>query len=194
MSKEIVYEGSRTFGSKRLAEIWANEVGNDRMAWYVDYFLEEPAQFQVRLLAEDDATGTVIRATNENKEQRDPNDPENSQWGSEDVGRWFIHELPNGNAVEHRWVLLFTSPQGEVWGIHIERNLIFCFGPDSLSLPAENLWDIYVEHGLAGPMMASNNRNSKLLAFIDQPDVFGFIEREDVLQHYMVALAGAVDS
>ena len=81
----------------------ATELANDRMAWYVDYFTEDPEQFEVRLIATEPNTGIEIRMTNENKEQRDPNDPENGQWGAGDVAEWFKKDVPGGEKIEHRW-------------------------------------------------------------------------------------------
>lgn len=195
MQKEVVYLGSRKFNDgKPLAEIFASELSNERMAWYVDYFTEDPEQFEVRLLATEPNTGVEIRMTNENKEQRDPNDPENGQWGGEDVAEWFKKDVPGGEKIEHRWIRSFTSDTGEVWGLHVESRRIFCFGPNALSLPTENLWDLYVEEGIAGPLKASLAfRQSKLHSIVTDPDVYGTLDKIGLVQEYMLALAGMLD-
>jgi hypothetical protein len=132
--------------------------------------------------------------TNENKEQRDPNDAENGQWGGNDVAEWFKTTAPGGEKVEHRWILTFTSDTGEVWGLHVEANRIFCFGPTALSLPSENLWDLYVEEGIAGPLKASLAfRTSRLQAMVMDPDIFGHLDKVGLVQEYMLALAGMLD-
>jgi hypothetical protein len=188
--KEIVFKGSRPFNDgKALKDIFSSEVGNDRMAWYVDYFLEDPSKFQVRFLAED-SNGVTVRMTNENKEQRDPND----QWGANDVSRWFQQEIPGSDSIEHRWIILFSSPVGEIWGLHLEANRVFLFGPNALSLPTENLWEDYVENGISGPIKASNHSQSVFLSLVIDPDLFGALDKENVLQDYMIALAGILDN
>ncbi len=195
MQKEQLYLGTRNFNDgKALADIFATELSNDRMAWYVDYFTEDPEQFEVRLIATEPSTGIEIRMTNENKEQRDPNDAENGQWGGGDVAEWFKTTAPGGEKVEHRWILTFTSDTGEVWGLHVEANRIFCFGPNALSLPNENLWDLYVEEGIAGPLKASLAfRTSRLQAMVMDPDIFGHLDKVGLVQEYMLALAGMLD-
>ena len=193
--KEVTYLGTRKFNEgKSLHKILLEELANDRMAWYVDYFTDDPETFEVRYIATEPNTGVEILMTNENKNQRDAADPENGQWGPKDVAEWFKQEVPNGDKIEHRWIMSFTSDTGEVWGLHIEAYRIFCFGPNVLSLPSENLWDSYVEDGIAGPLKASLEfKKSKLHAIVINPDVFGTLSKIGLVQDYMLALAQMLD-
>ena len=104
----------------------------------MDHFTEQASQYGVRYLADG------IMMTNENKDQRDPNDKEGSQWTGPDVAEWFIKDDES-----HSYTFLFQLTDiGEVFGIHAESYRVFPFGPQALSLPVANLWDDYVEHGI----------------------------------------------
>lgn len=64
---------------------------HEKYAWYVDYATDvvEARGFLVRFLSED----PFIAWSNENKEQRDPDDPASTNWESEDIARWFeVHD------------------------------------------------------------------------------------------------------
>ena len=175
--------------AKTLTDIFAHEVENPKMAWYVDYYTEDPGRYRVRYLAV--SARNTIFMTNENKDERDPADLESSQWGGADVAEWFS---PDGSNVEHRWVFLFQHASGEVYGIHTEANRVFAFGPASLSLPMVNLWEEYVEHGILGPVQAcSKIQESKLFGIIEDPDVQGQLVKSGLLQEYLSALAALLD-
>ena len=48
---ESVWAGDQDFNGKKLTQIFEQEVRNDKIAWYVDYFTQDAAQFNVRFLA-----------------------------------------------------------------------------------------------------------------------------------------------
>lgn len=188
--KEQWHKGTAKYEEgKTLTDIFAHEVENQKMAWYVDYYTEDPGRYRVRYLAVS-PTNTVLM-TNENKDERDPADLESSQWGGSDVAEWFCRD---GSKVEHRWVFLFQHSSGEVYGIHCEANRVFAFGPASLSLPISNMWEEYVEHGILGPLKAcSKVEESKLFGIIEDPDVHGQLVASGMLVEYLTALATILD-
>lgn len=192
MSREQAFAGNSKFGNKSLQDIFSNKVFNPQIAWYIDYYLKEVLLNYVNFLATCPETGKTIKATDENKEVRDPNDIENSQWSGEDVKNWFVETNETGEEeekIQHRWILLFEAKNRENFGIHFEAYRVFCFGPSSLHLPTENLWEEYVEDGLFGPIEASGQDKPQILYLIDQPDVFGFLDKTGLVNEYMVALA-----
>ena len=126
--------------------------------------------------------------TNENKDQRDPNDKEGSQWTGPDVAEWFIKDDES-----HSYTFLFQLTDiGEVFGIHAESYRVFPFGPQALSLPVANLWDDYVEHGINGPLKGCMISNTKLVAIVHNP-MWATIEKYGLGQDYMLTLAGILD-
>lgn len=182
-SREIVFRGDKSYDGHRLSEIWDREVKNEKIAWYVDHFTEDAEQFGVRYLIPD------LRMTNENKDQRDPNDKEGSQWGSDDVAEWF-----GKDDILHTYTFVFQIPDiSEVFGIHCEPRRVFPFGPRALSLPVANLWDEYIEHGVNGPLKACMvTDNSKLVAIVQNP-TWATIEKYGLGQDFMLTLAGILD-
>jgi hypothetical protein len=126
--------------------------------------------------------------TNENKEQRDPNDIEGSQWEGGDVAEWFGKTKP-----QHTWVAVFIHDTGEVFGIHVEANRVFPFGARALSLPVENLWTEYVEHGIYGPLkVCLMGKSAKLIAIVADAR-FATLETYGLTQDYMLTLAAVLD-
>lgn len=188
--KEQWYPGTGKYEKgETLTDIFAHEVENPKMAWYVDYYTEDPARYQVRYLAV--SPRATVFMTNENKDERDPSDLEGSQWGGSDVAEWFSRD---GSNVEHRWVLIFQHASGEVYGLHVEANRVFAFGPASLNLPTNNLWEEYVEHGILGPVQAvAKLQESKLYGIIEDPDVGGQLTKSGLVIEYMTALAVLLD-
>ncbi len=70
-----------------LSELFLREVvENTTLAWYVDYFTEDPAMFRIFYLSVEPR----LMWTNEVLEQRDPEDPASTMWSHEDVARWFF--------------------------------------------------------------------------------------------------------
>jgi hypothetical protein len=189
---EIVHVGSTVFKSgKSLSEIFSHEIKNDKMAWYIDYYTQNAEHYRVRYLATEAVNGHAIMMTNENKEARDPSDPEGGQWLGSDVAPWFKKD---GSDSQHRWVFLFEHVSGETYGVHCEANRVFLFGPASLSLPTSNLWDEYVEHGIYGPIRsAAEFDQSQLESIIIDPDVHGSLEKKGLLIEYTNALASLLD-
>jgi hypothetical protein len=185
---ESVWAGDQDFNGKKLSQIFEQEVRNDKIAWYVDYFTQDAAQFNVRFLAGDDGDPKRVMMTNENKEQRDPNDIAGSQWEGDDVAEWFGKTKP-----QHTWILIFTHDTGEVFGIHAEANRVFPFGARALSLPVENLWKEYVEHGIYGPLKACLSvKNAKLVAIVADSK-FETLNGYGLAQDYMLTLAAVLD-
>lgn len=189
--KEQFHKGTAKYEEegKTLTEIFAHEVENPKMAWYVDYYTEDPGRYRVRYLATS-PTNTILM-TNENKEERDPADLASSQWEAGDVAEWFRRD---GSLVEHRWCFLFQHSSGEVYGIHCESNRVFAFGPNSLSLPTSNLWEEYVEHGILGALRScAGISESKLYGIVEDPDVQGQLVKSGLLVEYLSALAALLD-
>jgi hypothetical protein len=185
---ENIWPGDQEFNGKKLSQIFEQEVRNDKIAWYVDYFTQDAAQFNVRFLAGADDDPKRVMMTNENKEQRDPNDIEGSQWEGKDVAEWFGKAKP-----QHIWCVIFTHDTGEVFGIHVESNRVFPFGARALSLPVENLWKEYVEHGIYGPLKAClAGKNAKLVAIVADSR-FATLETYGLTQDYMLTLAAILD-
>jgi len=185
---EKVWAGDLEFNGKKLTTIFEQEVRNDKIAWYVDYFTQDAAQFNVRFLAGSDDDPDRVMMTNENKEQRDPNDIAGSQWEGGDVAEWFGKTKP-----QHTWVAIFTHDSGEVFGIHVESNMVFTFGARALSLPVENLWKEYVEHGILGPLQAClSSKNAKLVAIVADAR-FATLDTYGLTQDYMLTLAAVLD-
>ncbi len=174
---------------KSLTDIFAHEVENPKMAWYVDYYTEDPGRYRVRYLAV--SARNTIFMTNENKDERDPADLDASQWGEGDVAEWFTAD---GSTVEHRWCFLFQHNAGEVYGIHVEKFRVFAFGPACLSLSTSNLWEDYVEHGILGPLRAcAGIDESSLLGIVEDPNVYGQLEKDGLQVEYLSALAAILD-
>jgi hypothetical protein len=185
---ENIWAGDQDFNGKKLSQIFEQEVRNDKIAWYVDYFTQDADQFNVRFLAGADGDPKRVMMTNENKEQRDPNDIEGSQWEGADVAEWFGKTKP-----QHTWIVIFTHDSGEVFGIHVEANRVFPFGARALSLPVENLWSEYVEHGIHGPLKAClSAKNAKLVAIVADAQ-FATLEGYGLTQDYMLTLAAVLD-
>jgi hypothetical protein len=185
---ENVWAGDAVFNGKKLTTIFEQEVRNDKIAWYVDYFTQDAAQFNVRFLAGDDDDDGRVMMTNENKEGRDKNDVEGSQWAGPDVAEWFGKTKP-----QHTWIVIFTHDSGEVFGIHVEANRVFPFGARALSLPVENLWNEYVENGIYGPLKAClSAKNAKLVAIVADAK-FATLEGYGLTQDYMLTLAAVLD-
>jgi hypothetical protein len=189
--KEVFHKGTAKYEEgKPLTEIFAHEVENPKMAWYVDYYTEDPGRYRVRYLAVS-PTNTILM-TNENKDERDPADLDASQWSAGDVAEWFTAD---GSTVEHRWCMIFQHTSGEVYGIHVEKFRVFAFGPASLSLSTGNLWDEYVENGILGPLRAcAGITESKLVGIVEDPNVHGQLEKSGLLVEYLSALASVLDS
>jgi hypothetical protein len=81
-----------------------------------------------------------------------------------------------------------------VFGIHVEANRVFPFGARALSLPVENLWSEYVEHGILGPLKAClSAQNAKLVAIVADSR-FETLERYGLTQDYMLTLAAILDN
>jgi hypothetical protein len=185
---EHIWAGDQDFNGKKLSQIFDQEVRNDKIAWYVDYFTQDAAQFNVRFLAGEDDDPKRVMMTNENKEQRDPNDIAGSQWEGADVAEWFGKTKP-----QHTWVAVFAHDTGEVFGIHVEANRVFPFGARALSLPVENLWREYVEHGILGPLKAClSAKNAKLVAIVADAR-FETLDGYGLTQDYMLTLAAVLD-
>lgn len=189
--KEQFHKGTDKYAdSKSLTEIFSHDVENQKVAWYVDYYTEDPGRYRVRYLAV--SPTNKILMTNENKDERDPADPESTQWESADVAEWFSVE---GSPIEHRWVFLFQHTSGELYGIHCEANRVFAFGPASLSLPTSNLWEEYVEHGILGAIRGCTQfSDSTLYGIIEDPNVRGQLEKSGLLVEYLSALAALLDT
>jgi len=185
---EHTWPGDQDFNGKKLSDIFEVEVKNDKIAWYCDYFTQDAAQFNVRFLAGNDNDPGRVMMTNENKEQRDPNDVDGSQWGGGDVAEWFGKTKP-----QHTWIIIFVHPTGEVFGLHVEANRVFPFGARALSLPVENLWDEYIEHGILGPLKACLvSKDAKLVAIVADAQ-FSTLEKYGLTQDYMLTLAAVLD-
>lgn len=185
---EHIWAGDQEFNGKKLSQIFDQEVRNDKIAWYVDYFTQDASQFNVRFLAGEDEDPKRVMMTNENKEQRDPNDVAGSQWEGADVAEWFGKTKP-----QHTWVVIFAHDSGEVFGIHVEANQVFTFGARALSLPVENLWKEYVEHGILGPLKAClGSQSSKLVAIVADAR-FETLDGYGLTQDYMLTLASVLD-
>lgn len=184
MSREFVHKGHTKYDEDTLSTLFFREIRNERMAWYIDYFTEDPEQFGVRYLAE--GANDRVWMTNEKKDKRDPNDC----WGSNDVITWFSQDN-----TEHRWMFFFRTSQGDLWGLHVEANLVFAFGPDGLSLPAANLWDEYVTDGILGPLRMTGFDGDKqaLEAIVVDPDLHGELDKFALLDKWLFALAGILD-
>jgi len=187
--KEVVFGGTEQFNeNKTLAEIWKAEVNNNAIAWYIDYYTEDPETFQVRILAE--GNGRTVRMTNENKADRDAD--EGLKWGGVDVKDWFIED---GSDHAHHWDLIFRHASGEEMGIHVEPFRVFAFGPASLSLPLTNMWDAYIEDGILGPVKGTAGFDEmSLLAIAVDSDLYGGqLQAHNLVSHYMVGLASILD-
>jgi hypothetical protein len=191
LPKEQFHKGTAKYEEdKSLTDIFAHEVENPKMAWYVDYYTEDPGRYRVRYLAV--SPRHTILMTNENKDERDPADLQGSQWEAGDVAEWFTVD---GSTVEHRWCFIFRHTSGEVYGIHVEKFRVFAFGPASLSLSTSNLWEEYVEHGILGPLRScAGVQESKLHGIIEDPDVYGHLSKTGLLVDYLSALAALLDS
>lgn len=188
--KEHFHKGTAKYDKgDTLTDIFAHEVENPKLAWYVDYYTEDPERYRVRYLAS--STRETIYMTNENKDERDPADLEASQWGGGDVAEWFSKD---GSNIEHRWLFLFRHTSGELYGIHVEKFRVFAFGPASLSLPTSNLWEEYVEHGILGPVKSCTSiAESKLFGIVEDADIHGQLEKSGMLVDYLSALASVLD-
>jgi hypothetical protein len=190
--KENFHKGTVKYEEdKPLTEIFSHEVENPKMAWYVDYYTEDPGRYRVRHLAVN-PTNTILM-TNENKDERDPADLQASQWDAEDVAEWFTVD---GSTVEHRWCFIFQhTTSSEVYGIHVEKYRVFAFGPASLSLSTGNLWEEYVEHGILGAIRACvGMKDSRLVGIVEDPDVQGQLAKSGLMVDYLSALAAVLDA
>jgi len=184
-NSEYVWPGDQVFNGKRLDKIFDTEIDNDKIAWYVDYFTEDAQQYNVRYLAEEG--NEKVMMTNENKEQRDPNDLANSQWSGDDVAEWFGRERP-----QHTWAFIFAHGSGEIFGLHVQAHRVFPFGSRALSLPVTNLWDEYTEHGIHGPLKCLSTSSVKLVAIVADPK-FATVDGYGLGQDYVLALATILD-
>jgi hypothetical protein len=190
--KEQFHKGTDKYEEdKTLTDIFAHEVENQKMAWYVDYYTEDPGRYRVRYLAV--SPRHTILMTNENKDERDPADLQGSQWEAGDVAEWFTVD---GSTVEHRWCFIFQhTTSGEVYGIHVEKYRVFAFGPASLSLSTGNLWEEYVEHGILGAIRACvGMKDSRLVGIVEDPDVQGQLAKSGLMVDYLSALAAVLDA
>ncbi len=185
-NSEKVWAGDKIFNGKRLDKIFEQEIDNDKIAWYVDYFTEDAQQYNVRYLAEDGNERVMM--TNENKEQRDPNDLANSQWTGDDVAEWFR----SGKTSTHTWAFIFAHGTGEVYGLHVQPYRVFPFGSRALSLPVTNLWDDYTEHGIHGPLTCLSLGQAKLVAIVADPE-YATLDGYGLGQDYVLALAAIID-
>lgn len=181
---EVLHPGDKSYDGQKLAEIWDREVRNEKIAWYVDHFTEDAIKFGVRYLADG------IMMTNENKDQRDPNDREGSQWNSDDVAEWFEKD-----GMVHTYTFLFQlSDVGELFGIHCKPFKVLPFGPQALSLPVANLWDEYVEHGINGPLKSCclEAASPKLVAIVHNP-LWRTLEKYGLGADFALSAAGVLD-
>jgi len=109
-----------------------------RWAWYVDHFTIDPGQFNVFYLSSD----PLIKWTNENMDERDPDDPDNTEWGSDDVATWFSTQDEGGSSLlwyEH--VVYFHS------GGSPHRLLL---AAHNVTLDGADRWAEYVKFGVKG--------------------------------------------
>ena len=188
---EQIFSGNVECGGtgkgRKLQDIFPQEVFNDRVAWYIDYFTEDGGDYSVRYLVEDNETvDNTIYLTNENKETRDPNEP----WTSDDVIPWFEK---NGEQLT-TWEFLFTHKQiRESFGIHFEPNLIFAYGSRGLLLGEDNMWLRYIEDGILGPIkLCGDPKSFNLDAIAINPSI-KWLENNNLLGEYLLGLAKAVD-
>ena len=185
--EQIVHSGNRTCGGsgggQKLHEIFAKEVINNRVVWYVDYFTEDGANYSVRYLVDDGAN--TIMMTNENRERRDPNE----KWNSEDVEPWF-----KKNDVSHTMLFLFNhTDTSEVFGIYCAAGLVFAFGSRALMLAKGNMWDTYLVDGILGAMKACGDATkSKLEAIVANPRM-EILDKHGLRQEFVLGMTAAID-
>jgi hypothetical protein len=135
-SRRLVFAGVDEMVS--LSDLFQKEVlGKTEWAWYVDYFTEDPAMYNVYLLCLD----PLIRWSNENIRERDPDDPE-SNWSPEDVAKWFDQD-DEGSKATYEHVVKFHS-ENVAHRLHLT--------PFGVTLDDEDRWDEYVEFGVRGAM------------------------------------------
>jgi hypothetical protein len=184
--EEVIWKASRSFDNGTLAAAFDREIQNEHIAWYVDYYTEDPANFGVKYLV------PGLHMTNENKEHRDSADKEGTQWDGPDVCEWF--ESKSDPGARHTWVfLLKTADDAAVYGIHCAAEHVFAFGPQSLSLPSTNLWEEYIEHGIRGPLKAILPvKDMKLVAIIENPR-WGTLTQFGLSQEWMLTRAALLD-
>lgn len=132
-----------------LDRVFRHDVlGDKKMAWYADHFTEDVAMFNVRHLVAD----PLLYWTNENTEQRDPNDPINGQWASEDVAAWFTDD----EEVSHAYVVKFQAGG-------VEHRLTI--RPFSASIDDTfEVWNEYVDQGVRGALAQFHGTFEKLFA------------------------------
>ena len=111
-------------------------LNHTKWAWYVDYFTTDPSMYNVYYFA----TEPLIRWTNENIADRDPENRFDSCWQPDDVATWFRED---GGEVAYEHVLKFHSDNVG----HELRVSAY-----SVLLDDENRWDEYVEFGIRGAM------------------------------------------
>ena len=183
-----VYQGSGK--NNKLSDIFHQEVVNNRVAWYVDYFTEDAEQFGVRYLVEDG--NDIVMMTNENLEFRDASDP-STQWDANTVAEWF-QSGPDGAREDNTWVFMFRHTQSsEIFGIHCEPYLVFAFGSRALCLAEGNMWNDYVPGGILAPMKnCGDPTNMQLESILINPSVKA-ISDHDLLQEFLLGMAAAID-
>lgn len=112
---------------------------NPKWVWYVDYWTKDPSQWMVYYLSSD----PLIRWTNENVEERDPDDLKNSTWGPEDIASWFTHEAEDGTLDTYEHTVKFHSA-GVAHRLHL--------APFNVTLDGVDRWAEYVIFGVKGAM------------------------------------------
>lgn len=116
-----------------LDDVFQREVfENKHLAWYVDFFTENPHMYDVRYLCDN----PHINVTDENIEHRDGDDI----WGSEDVARWF-----RDDAGVYRMVIRFQTKDGEAHTLSLS--------PATADLDGNDFWDRYVVLGIRGALL-----------------------------------------
>lgn len=175
--KEIIFKASDMFGDKTLASIFTSNVENDDLAWYVDYYIQDPWKYKIQYLAE--TPHSTIRITNENKTDRNPNDP----WKVNEFIEWFTK--PDGET--HSMVAIFSTSE-EKFGIAYQPEKVFAFGSRALSLPSGSLWTEYMEDGIYGPLKSSMSKGYKLVAIIADPTL-GTLKNYGLHEDYILSLS-----
>ncbi len=144
--------GDATFGDRRRCETFDDAfkfevLDREDWAWYVDYWSEDVERYNVRYFSKI----PLIHWTNENILQRDPRDPD-SQWGSEEVAKWFTHygNVRPGGTYAHTFEFVVGFGRCGEDSTHTVR--IEAGGISVDEKRDKRAWDRYVDHGIRGAL------------------------------------------
>jgi len=156
--------GTTKFDGFELSNRFIKEVLNNKdWSWYVDYWIESAAEFNVDYFGQNPR----LHWTNERINQRPSKaevlgGAEGGHWSSDDVGEWFISNgvsLPEGTYAHTFEFEAGHTSQPSVHTVRIEAGKVTINGVEN-----SRAWERYVEQGIRGAL--SDFRIHRLVSLI----------------------------